>query len=447
MSARHRAQAWGEIWNRYKAHFAYAWANRATLTTAALNADEAEFLPAALSLQARPVSPLARWVAFVLILLIAVVLAWSILSRIDIVATASGKVIPSDRIKTIASVEVAAVRALHVQEGQAVRAGEVLVELDARGVESARDKAAGDALIATLQAARARALINAVDTGSNPGLNAMPNVPQSAWQDAELHLQSEWQQYLAKLNLLDVQIRHAAAALPLAAERARDYQQLARDNDVPRHAFLEKEQARIDLQGQLNEARSQRAELQAETRKSAQDSLADAMRTLNEASHSELQASAHQDLLRLLAPVDGTVQQLTIHTLGGVVPAAQPLMQIVPLQGVVEVEAFLENRDIGFVREGQLASVKVEAFDYTRFGTIPAKVIHVSRDAIPDEKRGLLYSVKVELERSAIEVDGQSVRLAPGMSVSVEILTGTRRVIEYVLSPLVRHARESLHER
>ena len=145
--------------------------------------------------------------------------------------------------------------------------------------------------------------------------------------------------------------------------------------------------------------------------------------------------------------MDGTVQQLTVHTVSGVVPAAQPLMLIVPRQKQIEVEAFMENKDIGFVKEGQPAAVKIDAFEYTKYGTISGRVTHVSRDAIKDEKKGLIYSVKVVLDKASILVEGHDMPLSAGMSANVEIKTGTRRVIEYVLSPLLQHRRESLNER
>jgi hemolysin D len=141
------------------------------------------------------------------------------------------------------------------------------------------------------------------------------------------------------------------------------------------------------------------------------------------------------------------VQQLMVHTVGGVVPAAQPLMQIVPKQATVELEAFMENKDVGFVQAGQAAQIKIDAFEYTKYGTVPATVSHVSQDAIQDEKKGLIYSIKVMLSQPAMNVDGRQVTLSPGMSASVEIKTGTRRVIEYVLAPLLQHGRESLRER
>lgn len=447
MSLRHRWGAWVDLWRRYRDHLAHAWAHRATLTPPSLRPDEAEFLPAALSLQAQPVSPAGRWVVRMLILLIAVALVWSIVGQVDIVVTAAGKIIPSGRTKTIAAVEVASVQALHVQEGQVVHAGDVLIELDARSVDSERDKARGDAVAAVLQAERSRTLIAAIDADKPPHLRPLLGVPRDRWLEAEQHLQGQWRDFRAKRLRLEGEILHASQALPLAAERASDYALLAKDNDVSRHAYLEKEQARVDLEGQLVSARNQREALIAETRKTAQDALDEAERSFNDASEDAARAGAHSDLLKLTAPVDGTVQQLTVHTVGGVVPAAQPLMQIVPTQSVVEVEAFLENKDVGFVREGQEAAVKIEAFDYTKYGTVPGRVTHVSRDAIEDEKKGLIYAVKVTLDRSTLDVDGQQVTLTPGMSASVEVKTGTRRVIEYVLSPLVQHAKESLRER
>ena len=153
-------------------------------------------------------------------------------------------------------------------------------------------------------------------------------------------------------------------------------------------------------------------------------------------------AGERSRLLRLRSPVDGTVQQLVVYTVGGVVPAAQALMQIVPQEGPVEVEAYLENRDVGFVREGQTVTVKVDAFDYTKYGTVQARVAHVSHDAVADEKRGLLYAVRIVLEQASMVVDGRELPVTAGMAVNVDIRTGTRRVIEYVLSPFSRHVRE-----
>jgi hemolysin D len=210
---------------------------------------------------------------------------------------------------------------------------------------------------------------------------------------------------------------------------------------------MEKEQARIDLQGQLDDARNQRAALISQTRKEAHDALDEGAKADAASRQDARRAGEHSKLMTLVTPVDGTVQQLTVHTVGAAVPAAQPLMMVVPTETHVEVEAFLENKDVGFVTEGQVAEVKIDAYEYTKYGTIPAHVTHVSRDAIQDDKKGLIYAVKITLERPFLLVEGRMVPVTAGMSSTVEIKTGSRRVIEYVLSPLVQHVHESLHER
>lgn len=443
----HRARAWRGLWKRYGEVFSHAWSQRDALAQPDLKEHEAEFLPAALALQARPVSPAGRWVARILMLLVAATLAWSILGRIDIIVDAQGRVIPSSRTKTIAAMEVGVVRAIDVEEGQTVRAGQKLLELDTRASESDREKAVGDQRSAQLQIARSRALVEAIDSGSSPHLSGVADVPASLRLDAERHLEGQWHDYVAKRDRLEQDIARYAEALPLATQRAKDYAALARDHDVSEHAWSEKEQARIDLEGQLRDARAEEASLKAEVRKTAQDALDEAQRQRGDAAEDAHRAGIHSDLLTLSSPVDGTVQQLEVHTLGSAVPVAQPLMQIVPNDGPVEVEAMLENKDIGFVREGQTAEVKIDAFSYTKFGTLSGHVVHVSRDAIKDEKKGWLYSVKIALDQPTLNVDGRPIRVSPGMTVTADIRTGERRIIEYVLSPVMEHAKESLRER
>ncbi len=154
-----------------------------------------------------------------------------------------------------------------------------------------------------------------------------------------------------------------------------------------------------------------------------------------------------QALTRLTAPVAGTVQQLAIHTVGGVVTEAQPLMAVVPANETLEVEAQIENRDIGFVRPGQAATVKIDSFPYTRYGYLEGEVVSVSHDAVQDERKGLVFLARVRLERNHLMIDDARVTLSAGMTVSAEIRTGKRRVIDYFLSPLQVHVGGSLRER
>ncbi|NTW52631.1 MAG: HlyD family type I secretion periplasmic adaptor subunit [Chlorobiaceae bacterium] len=437
------------------------------MTPPDLKAHESEFLPSALALQTTPVSPAGRWVAGILMALLLALLLWSFFGRMDIIVNASGKIIPSDHSKTIASVETARVDRLFVEEGKAVAAGDMLIELDTRMSDRERDKATGDRESALLQVARSRALLASIDAKRVMSMGGVEGMSAERVADARRQLESQWQDFEAKLRRLDGEIARYSRQLPLIAQRANDYRVLAREHDVSEHAWLEKEQERVELYGKLADVTNQRRAHIAETQKNAQDALNEGLRQAQSSGHDAERSAAHSDLLRLTAPVAGTVQQLTVHTVGGVVQSAQPLMVIVPRQHQVEVEAFIENKDVGFVAEGQRAQVKIETFDYTKYGTVSGRVSHVSRDAMDpntqtgsiisrqahqdeakmDSPRGPVYAVKVLLDRSSMGIDDRQVALTPGMSVSIEIKTGSRRIIEYFLSPLIQHAHESFNQR
>lgn len=447
MSLKYRVQAYADLLRRYKNIFAHFWAQREQLSGKLLNEQEAEFLPAALSLQNMPVSPVGRLVAKVLMALIAMLFIWSVVGKVDIVVNAAGKIIPSGNTKAIASVDVASVRALYVDDGQQVKAGDVLIELDSSATDAEHDKASGEQSVALLQVARAKALIAAIDSGKPAHLPAMPQVPQHQWREAQDHLQGQYDDFYFKLKRIDAEIERFKEALPLVTQRASDFKQLLLEHDVSEHAWIEKEQARIELARQLADAQNQRRALIGETRRTAYEQMTEGSKAAAASAQDALRSGARSKLLKLTAPVDGTVQQLTVHTVGGVVPAATTLMLLVPQSTQVEVTAFIENKDVGFVFEGQQAAVKIDAFPYTKYGTVSARVTHVSRDAIEDKDKGLIYAVTVALDKATMDIDGKLVNLSAGMSVNVEIKTGERRIIEYVLSPLQQHARESINER
>lgn len=444
---KYRFAAYRALWQRYRQVFAHFWRERSSLDGKLLTEHEAEFLPAALAVQERPLSRTIRLTARTLMLLVLILLLWSVLGKIDIVVNAKGKVIPQSYTKSVSSVEVAFVRKLYVAEGQSVHAGDRLMDLDASSAEAEHDKAAGDVALARLQIARANALLIAVEQRHAPGFARTDGMPLELWRDAQQHAQAQYDDYVAKLERLEAGISRYESQLPLLAKRAEDYRSLVLSQDVPEHAWIEKQQAYLDIQGQLTDMRRQRQVLISDTRKEARDSLVEGLRLAAESEQDAKRMAEHAKLLTLNAPVDGTVQQLVAHTVGGVVPAAQPLMVIVPKDGQLAIEAQMENRDVGFVREGQAVAVKIETFEYTKYGTIPAHVAHVSRDAVEDDKKNLLYMVKIQLDRDHMIIDGKNQQLSAGMVANVEIKTGERRIIEYVLSPLLQHQRETLRER
>jgi hemolysin D len=249
--------------------------------------------------------------------------------------------------------------------------------------------------------------------------------------------------------------------LPIIEERADTFKDLYEREVCSKQDYLERERARIEQEGELaaqseklhsaqaalTEAIKQRDSLVAETRRVTLDSQRETDQKVTTNAQELIKAQQRHKLMKLTAPVGGSVQQLAIHTVGGVVTPAQQLMVIVPADDPLEVEAFVENKDIGFVNSGQEAEVKIETFPYTKYGTIHGEVKNVSCDAIQDEKRGLIYSSRVKLARTTVQVENKLVNLAPGMAVTVEIKTDKRRVIEYFLTPLMQYTSESLRER
>ncbi|WP_137924498.1 HlyD family type I secretion periplasmic adaptor subunit [Cupriavidus sp. 2SB] len=465
----------GDLLAHYGKIFSLAWRDRKVLDGPAYRRDEAAFLPAALALTASPPSPIPRVTLWLLISFLVIALTWAIFGQIDIVATAQGKIVPNDRTKVIQPVEVATITGIHVTDGQFVRAGETLIELDPTASKADQARLSHDLALARLQVARAQAILDTIERGHTPQLVHIESVSESAFRQAQGWLDGQYRDYQAKVARIEADmakreaeaqstremVRKLERTLPLAQQRAQDFKDLADRNFVSKHGYLEKEQIRIEQEADLATQRSRLKEQEAALRegKAGMNALvAETRRTnlelLNEGKQKEAEltqevtkASVRVKQQSLIAPVDGKVQQLAVHTVGGVVTEAQALMVVVPSENAVEIEAMLENKDIGFVKPGQSAIVKVETFLYTKYGTIDGTVTTVSDDAIQDEKRGLIYAARIRLKQNTIDVDGKQVAISPGMLVTAEIKTGKRRLIEYFLSPLIQHTSESLRER
>lgn len=475
MSLKLQLQATVDLLRHYATVFKHAWQQRYAMAGPGFTRQEAEFLPAALSLQETPVSPAPRIAMWLLIAFAFCALLWTIFGKIDIVATASGKIVPNSRTKTIQPFERSTIKAIRVQDGQHVKAGEVLIEFDATITGADRERLLRELATARLQVARAQGMLASLDIHRLADLKRSSGIPDEQWREASSLFEGQYREYVDKRTRFESDIAQREAeqrstlelvhkleqTAPIARQRAEDYKNLSDKNFISRHGYLEKEQARIELEADLATQRSRLSELAAalqsartarsalisETRRIQLDSVNEGMQKAASLEQELLKADSRNQQNVLTSPVAGTVQQLVVHTVGGVVKEADPLMLIVPADESIEIEAMLENKDVGFVRRGQEAEVKIETFQYTKYGTIPAKVISVSNDAINDEKRGLIYATRIKLDRATLDVDGREVRLSPGMAVGVEIKTGKRRVIEYFLSPLMQYGHESLKER
>jgi hemolysin D len=469
-----------ELLARYRAIFGAAWQMRHELAGPRRMADEAAFLPAALSLQDSPVHPAPRRLAFALMGLFTLVIVWAFFGEVDIVAVAPGRIVVSERTKVIQPLERSVVRRVLVKDGQRVKAGEPLVELDPTAAVADKATVTEQLKASISDAIRAGALLKVLQGGSTE-LKGTPSIEiPKDWSPAErsaaqAQLAAEWNEISAKLSKLAAELNHRRAesetmreavikletTLPLAKQREDDFKRLADQGFMSSHAGQDRTRERIEIERDLatsraklletlaglRESENARAAYLAETRRTLFDREAQADLKRLAAVQEHAKATYREQLTTLSAPVDGVVQQLAIHTNGGVVTEAQSLMIVVPEGGQMTAEVTLENKDIGFVVAGQDAAIKLETFNFTRYGTIDGKVTMVTADAVNDEKRGAIFPVTLTLAHDRIEVDGKMIRLAPGMNLSAEIKTGRRRVIEYLLSPIQKAGSESLRER
>jgi hemolysin D len=456
-------------------------------------AHERDFLPAALEIIETPASPAGRAIGYAIVLFFAVAVAWACIGQVDVIATARGKIIPSARTKLIQPLEIGTVRAIHVQEGQAVQAGDLLIELDPTATVAEVDRLSVDLVAAELDAARLRAVLS----DARDPLAAF--VPPPAADASQVRLQRQFlfnqlAEQRAKLAVLDRQraqhegdraavaatVAKLTAAIPMLAERASIKRYLADQGTSSKMSALELEQSLTEYEHELLVQKSRLAEAEgalagiaesriqtaAEFRRTASGDLATAEQKVGGLTQELVKAVQKTSLQRLTAPVDGTVQQLAVHTIGGVVTPAQQLMVIVPRDSGLEIEAMIENKDIGFVAEGNPAEIKIETFNFTKYGLLHGTVMHLSRDTVaPDRadpgaadgrqqppsqqssQQEPVYTARISLERDSMEVDGHPIALGPGMAVTAEIKTGRRRVIEYLLSPVLKYQHESIRER
>lgn len=430
--------------------------------------DEIAFLPAALEIQETPPNPIGRALIWCLVAIVVVAIAWASLGHVDIVAIAPGKVIPSDRVKVIQPVATGQVRAIHVRDGQEVKQGETLIELDPTIALAERDRL-------TKQLRDDEAALDRQGLFAGWLQNGQRSNRKLATGLQRTLLDQLIAEHRAKLAAIDQGLERKRAdmvatqrlvekgerTLPLITTRAASVAKLAESNLVSRTSALELEQQRIEAEQDLaaqratlqsteaaiNELTEQRTAAHLEAQRSTSQTIEELEARVGALRQELLKAQTITGQQSLTAPVDGVVQQLKVHTIGGVVTPAEQLMVIVPRGQPLEIEALVFNRDIGFVVEGQKTTVKVDAFPFTRYGTIAGDIVTVSKDAATDEKLGLVYPSRIRLATTQMRIDAKDVDLSPGMAVTVEIKTGQRRLIEYFLSPLIQVAAESARER
>jgi hemolysin D len=467
-------------------------------------ASDAAFLPAALEIMESPPSPVARTLLLSMCGFVGVAVLWAVIGRVDIVAVAPGKLVPEDRVKTVqwggagdgTEGVTGVVRAIHVKEGQQVKAGQLLLELDSTLLDAAEAQADRGLSSAELEQARGEAIARYL-RGQPARLVAPSSSAAGEVATQRALLASTIAEYEARRASLSQQ-RLAAAAdreaaaqelaklqetLPLIERQEAARRQLADKGYGSKLLVLQVQEQLINHRRNINIQRStlvktnaaianldtQLIELRQGLFKSNYVDLAEAADNSELRQQEKGKAVQRRAQTRVVAPVDGTVLQLETHTIGGVVQAAQPLVTIVPATSRLVVEARIDNRDIGFVREGQAVNVKLETFPFTTYGLVQGELLSISADAQPSAAKpslaeggslspaALVYVAQVSLKPESVQKllanagcafrADCSRRLLPGMMAQVEIKTGTRRIIDFLLSPIEATIAEAGRER
>ncbi len=437
-----------------------------------MNEHEKEFLSAVLEVTETPPSHAARLLTYLIMLMFTVLILWSVLGKIDIIATATGKLIPASNIKTIQTLVDSEIEEIFVQEGQYVKEGQDLIKFNQTEVQANIRRIKNEMKALEIAVARLQALLT-----DNPEENFAYDETIDEYL-IKIHsglLKSQMTEKAAKIEVLNGQIAKAEKEkdtiaadlkrieklLPSVKERIEKKKILADKKLIARLTFLEQEEELTNLQKQRNVQVKKMAEteaniefLQKELRQYLAEFDKSIMQELKD--NREKLASYQQELIKyeealkrtvVKAPLSGYVQQLVYHTKGGVVETAKPIMNLVPEDYKLEADVMILNKDIGFVRPEQNVEIKIDSFPFTKYGTIKGKVRNISGDAVQDEKLGLIFPSRLTLLDNKILADGQVVQLKPGMSVTAEIKTGKRRVIEYLLSPVMKYLNESMRER
>lgn len=464
-------------------------------------ADDAEFLPAALEILETPPSPTATWLMLGICAVFLTALIWAFVGKLDIHAVAMGKIQASGRTKVVQPLEAGRVAAIFVESGKLVKKGDILVELDPTETAADLEALQRELESVTGESVRRKAAVvgaRTLDVRRAP-LDFPDLVGARVRQRESDLLVAELSQLRSNIEGVKAQIverqasklRLAASvdarrkALGLSRERVGMREEIRTRGAGSRALIIDAELQYENFaitdaseRGQMAEADASVKSLEARMVQTQDQFIAEQAQKASEADRRRdrleqeiVKAQSKRDRTQLRAPSAGLVQQIEVSTIGQVVASGQSLMSVVPVDEPMEVEAMIVNKDIGFVTPGQRAVVKVEAFPFTRYGTIEAQVVKVSTDAVEDRNatgmmdaasaarpqanaapktspgQNLVFPAVLKLDRRTINIDGKEIALTAGMAVTVEIKTGQRRAISFVLSPLSEVITTSAHER
>lgn len=433
--------------------------------------EDREFLPPSVEILETPPSPMGRVLIYVIISLFVLTLAWACIGEIDEVVVANGKIIPAGYTKTLQSEDKGIVSQIHVKNGDHVTKDQVLLTLDPTVTEADLNSLKKDIAYYEMNLTRVLAELEGKPFVLD---RTKPYEEKDVVQQTSLY-QSRMAEKEAKLNYYEAQIKQRQdvvtvnsasvakneALLEIARDKEKTTAELEKQNAIGHFSVLQYRSERIELEQNVimgkaqlsaaitdvNAAKQAKAQYLAEWNKQLQEEMLDFRKQYNTLKENERKAELKNRLIEIKAPVSGAVHQLAVHTIGAIVREAEVLLNIVPDGTPMVVEAFIANKDVGFVHPGMPVEVKVETYNFQKFGVLPGKVTEISPDSIEDKERGQVFRVMVALEQEALQYNDKKLKAYPGMTVSAEIKTRKKKVIDFFLEPFQTYKSEALRER
>jgi hemolysin D len=430
--------------------------------------DKHEFTPLLVEIEERPTSPLGRSLLWSLFAFLTIALLWLFFAKIDVVVSARGKVIPVGEIKTLQPVETGVIGSILVKEGQSVKKGEVLMEIDPSVTQSDLESKQKNLSLLELEIERLDAQIN--DRAFHPDTKCQDT---AAIATQQMMYTSGKLAYDQQRQVLQEQIRQNNEATETAKADLSRLKQLlasAKDHEVRLKEVLDiiakkeyedaknqrveyqeqltmKEHVIAQSQGKLNELNQQ---LHLVTQEYRNKLLAELTQKSKEATslRTEVETTQFRNAKQqIIAPVDGYVGKLLVHTVGGVVTPAEKLLTLIPKGVPLIIQATVLNQDIGFITKEMEAAIKIDTFDFQKYGLLHGTVKHIADDAIEDEKLGPVYEITIDPKETTLKVEGKELTINPGMSVTAELKVGKRRAIEFFIYPMIKYLDEGLSVR
>lgn len=435
-----------------------------------------EFLSAAEEIIETPTSPFGRIVLWLIVALLIVTLAWSYFGELDIVASATGRIVPEGSVKIIQPASAGVVIDIRVREGQKVRKGDILIQLDDTIAKTDVKTAQQALIVAELErdiltgALTGTSIVDTVNASDIPEgvkknlialaeskisasevqLQLLSSGVSSAQQQVEVQRQNKKtaESHISRLRAREQRLKKdLEGANPLTesglSNEIRSVQQQISSLEASLGTY---DQQIAQAQTGVTEATRRVSVFTAENMASIYSDAINQEKRIAELENTLVRARQIVDQLSIRAPVDGVVLSLATKTVGGVVTAAQPVAEIVPDNAELIVEAVVQNKDVGFIEVGQQVVIKIDTYSFQRYGYLNGTVESISPDAISDEKYGLVYKMKVQIDGNRTSKNND-IRIEPGLSVTAEITTGKRRIIEFFLDPLMTHTDTSLEVR